>query len=158
MTALQGFISLHPMNIPPPNPSTSPATDPEPSVPPLAAPVSNIERRYTNPRMSKIVRHGGLAFLCGQTASGSASEKAGIAGQVQEALSRVDVLLTEAGSNRARILAANLYLRNISDFAAMNEVWESWIPKGTAPARTTVEARLASENLLFEVTVTAAIS
>lgn len=107
--------------------------------------------------MSKIVRYSGLIYLCGQTASGSPNESAGIKVQVKEALSRVDALLADAGSNRARILAATLYLRNINDFAAMNEVWEDWIPLGAAPARTTVEARLASESLLFEVTVTAAL-
>lgn len=138
-----------------PQPFKSPATDSRTSEPSDPSLCSDIERRYTNARMSKIVRHSGLIFLCGQTASGNASEKSDITAQVREALSRVDTLLTEAGSDRTRLLAATLYLRNISDFAAMNEVWEAWLPAGAAPARTTVEARLASENLLFEVTVTA---
>lgn len=139
-----------------PNLPTSPVTDQEASASPVAGAPKDIERTHTNARMSKIVRYSGLIFLCGQTASGSSNENGGIKVQVQEALSRVDALLTDAGSSRARILAATLYLRNINDFAAMNEVWESWMPLGAAPARTTVEARLASESLLFEVTVTAA--
>ena len=118
--------------------------------------MSNIERKHTNARMSKIVRHGGLVYLCGQTANGSASADADIAAQTHETLARVDALLAEAGSDRARILSATIYLRDISDFAAMNRVWESWLSPGIAPARTTVEARLASENLLFEVTITSA--
>lgn len=132
-------------------------TDQEASASPVAGALSDIARTHTNARMSKIVRYSGLIFLCGQTASGSSNENAGIEIQVQEALSRVDALLTDAGSHRARILAATLYLRNMNEFAAMNEVWESWIPLGATPARTTVEARLASENLLFEVTVIAAL-
>lgn len=118
--------------------------------------MSPIERKHTNARMSKIVRHDGLVYLCGQTANGSASAYADIAAQTHETLARVDTLLAEAGSDRARILSATIYLRNISDFAEMNAVWESWLASGTAPARATVEARLASENLLFEVSIISA--
>jgi enamine deaminase RidA (YjgF/YER057c/UK114 family) len=120
--------------------------------------MSDIKRKHTNARMSKIVRHGDMVYLCGQTASGSlnAGASADITAQTHESLSRVDALLTEAGSDRTRILSATIYLRDISDFAAMNAIWESWVAPGAAPARTTVQARLASESLLFEVTVIAA--
>lgn len=120
--------------------------------------MSDIERKHTNARMSKIVCHGGLVYLCGQTANGSAAASADITAQTHEILSRVDALLAEAGSGRSRILSATIYLRDISDFAAMNCVWEAWLPPDTAPARTTVEARLASQNLLCEVTITAAMA
>jgi enamine deaminase RidA (YjgF/YER057c/UK114 family) len=118
--------------------------------------MTEIERKHTNARMSKIVHHGGLVYLCGQTATGSPHADADITAQTHETLSRVDALLAEAGSARTRILSATIYLRDMGDFAAMNAVWESWITAGTAPARTTVEARLASQNLLVEVTVIAA--
>lgn len=118
--------------------------------------MSNIERKHTNARMSKIVCHQGLIFLCGQTAVGGASAHGDITAQVQETLERVDALLAEAGSDRSRILTAIVHLRDISNFSAMNVVWESWLAPGSAPARTTVQAKLASENILFEVTVTAA--
>jgi enamine deaminase RidA (YjgF/YER057c/UK114 family) len=120
--------------------------------------MSDIQRKHTNARMSKIVRHNDLVYLCGQTAGGSASANADITTQTHETLSRVDALLTEAGSDRARILSATVYLRDMDDFAAMNAVWESWVVSGTAPARTTVEARLAVQSLLVEVTVIAALS
>lgn len=120
--------------------------------------MSEIVRNRTTARMSKIVCHNGVVYLCGQTAHESASSHANISAQVEETLNRVDALLLEAGSDRGRILSATIYLRDISDFAAMNEVWESWVPAGAAPARSTVEARLASENLLIEVTVTAALA
>ncbi|ABE46284.1 RidA family protein [Polaromonas sp. JS666] len=119
--------------------------------------MSTIERKHTNARMSKIVQHGGLVYLCGQTATSSANANADITAQMHETLSRVDALLTEAGSNREQILSATIYLKNIDDFAAMNAVWESWIVSRTAPARTTVEARLAAANLLVEVTVIASL-
>lgn len=119
--------------------------------------MTDIERTHTNARMSKIVRHGGLVYLCGQTAGGSGNASADITAQTHETLSRVDALLAEAGSDRKRILSATIYLRHMEDFAAMNAVWESWIAPGTAPARTTVEARLALTSLLVEVTVVAAL-
>lgn len=114
----------------------------------------HIERLHISPRMSKIVRHGGIVYLCGQTASGLASND--VRAQTREVLSRIDRLLQEAGSARDGVLAATVYLRDIADFGPMNEVWEAWLPSGAAPARTTVEARLAAPELLVEVTVVAA--
>lgn len=113
----------------------------------------SIVRHHTNARMSRIVQAQGLVYLCGQTANGTAIPD--VAGQTREVLSRIDRLLTEGGSSRAHILTATIYLRGIGDFDAMNAEWESWIPDGAAPARTTLEARLASANLLVEITVTA---
>lgn len=113
-----------------------------------------IERFHTVPRMSKMVRHAGLLYLCGQTSVGSPA--LGIEAQANEMLDRVDALLVEAGSSRGRILAATIHLRDMSDFAAMNRIWEAWLPAGAAPARTTVEARLAAPELLVEVTIVAA--
>ena len=121
-------------------------------------PAHDIERTHTNARMSKIVRHGGLVYLCGQTAGGSASADADIRAQTLEVLSRIESLLNEAGSDRSRMLSVTIHLRDMDDFAAMNSVWESWIAPGAAPARTTVEARLASASLRVEMTVTAAVN
>lgn len=118
--------------------------------------MSSIDRIHMNARMSKIVRHGGLVYLCGQTAGGSAQASADITAQTHETLSRIDALLRETGSDRSKILTATIYLRDMNDFSAMNAVWESWLIPGTAPARTTVEAKLALASLLVEVTVTAA--
>jgi enamine deaminase RidA (YjgF/YER057c/UK114 family) len=116
----------------------------------------SIERKHTNARMSKIVKYGGLVYLCGQTASGGPHAQADIATQTTEVLARIDALLSEAGSHRERILSTTIYLRDISDFAAMNAVWDAWMPAGTAPARTTLEARLGASSLLVEMTVVAA--
>ncbi len=113
-----------------------------------------IERHHSNARMSKIVQHGGLIFLCGQTSSGTALVS--IHEQTTEVLRRIDALLAEVGSDRGHLLSVTVYLKNIEDFSAMNGVWEAWVPSGAAPARTTVQATLASPNLLIEVTVTAA--
>lgn len=113
-----------------------------------------IQRSHSSARMSKIVQYDGLIYVSGQTSSGSAA--ADVAAQTSEVLSRVDTLLKEAGSDKRRLLSVLIHLKSMDDFAVMNEVWESWLPEGDAPARTTVEARLASAALLVEMTVVAA--
>ena len=113
-----------------------------------------IQRNHTNARMSKIVRHAGLIYLCGQTSAGTPA--ADITAQTTEVLSRIDKLLAEAGSDKTQLLSVLIHLRSMEDFAAMNQVWDNWVPEGTAPARTTVEARMASPALLVEMTVVAA--
>lgn len=113
-----------------------------------------INRTHSNARMSKLVTFGDLVFLCGQTAGGS--DITDMAGQTAEALRRVDILLQEAGTDKSKVLTALIHIKSMDDFAAMNAGWDAWVPHGAAPARTTVEARLATPNLLFEVTVVAA--
>ena len=113
-----------------------------------------IARRHIGPRMSKIVRHGGVVYLCGQTAGGTTITD--VSGQTAEVLRRIDSLLAEIGSDKSRLLAATIYLKEIQDSAAMNSVWEAWMPAGCAPARTTVEAHLAAPELRVEITAVAA--
>ena len=120
--------------------------------------MKGIDRLHIGARMSKIVRHAGTVYLCGQTANGGPAAEADVRTQTHEVLSRIDGLLAEAGSDRSRLLTVLIHLRDITDFAAMNEVWESWIVPGTAPARTTVQGHLASDSLLVEMTVTAALN
>jgi enamine deaminase RidA (YjgF/YER057c/UK114 family) len=116
--------------------------------------MSNIIRTHTTTRMSKIVAHGDLVYLCGQTSGGT--EIADMAGQTREVLRRVDELLKEAGTDKSQLLTALIHVRSMDDFAAMNAVWDSWVPESAAPARTTVQAALASPSLLVEITVVAA--
>ncbi len=111
-----------------------------------------IERLHTGARMSKIVKHNGVAYLCGQVGAGDSVTK-----QTQDCLSRVDALLAEAGSDREHILQATVWLRDMADFAEMNAVWDAWVPKGHAPARACGEARLARDVLKVEIIITAAI-
>lgn len=111
-----------------------------------------IERQHTGQRMSKIVKHNGTVYLCGQV--GNAEDD--IAGQTQECLRRVETLLAEAGSSKEQILQAIVWVSDMKYFAAMNEVWDAWVPEGHAPARACGEAKLARPELLVEVIVTAA--
>ncbi|MTI18871.1 RidA family protein [Rhodobacteraceae bacterium RKSG542] len=111
-----------------------------------------VERIETNQRMSKIVKHNGVAYICGQVGNRGDS----IEEQTAETLRRVDALLEQAGSDRTRMLQAIVWLADMADFEAMNGVWDAWVPEGCAPARACGEAKLASPELLVEVIITAA--
>jgi enamine deaminase RidA (YjgF/YER057c/UK114 family) len=111
-----------------------------------------IERMHTGQRMSKIVKHNGTVYLCGQV--GNAEDS--VAEQTAECLRRVDALLEEAGSSREQILQAIVWVADMADFAEMNAVWDAWVPEGHAPARACGEAKLARPELKVEVIVTAA--
>lgn len=113
-----------------------------------------IERAYTNPRMSQIVKHGGLVYLAGQVASGAPG--ASVREQTRDILARIDGLLAEAGTAKGRILTATIWLTDIGTFDEMNAVWDAWLPEGCAPVRACVEARLAAPQYTVEVMVTAA--
>lgn len=110
-----------------------------------------IERIETGQRMSKIVKHNGVVYLCGQVGAGET-----VAEQTRDCLSRIEGLLAKAGSSPDRILQAIIWLANMKDFDEMNMVWDQWVPHGQAPARACGEARLAREALKVEIIVTAA--
>lgn len=110
-----------------------------------------IERIDTATRMSKSVKHNGVAYLCGQVGEGAT-----VAEQTRDCLSRVEVLLAKAGSGPDRILQAIVWLSDMADFAEMNAVWDSWVLQGHAPARACGEAKLARPDLKVEIIVTAA--
>ncbi|MGH0002760.1 RidA family protein [Pseudovibrio ascidiaceicola] len=113
-----------------------------------------IERVDSNHRMSKIVKHNGTVYLCGQTAADDPSWD--ITEQTKRCLAKVDALLEQAGSNRNKILSTTIYVRDMKDFAAMNAVWDAWVAEGEKPARACVEARMARPDILVELTVVAA--
>ncbi|MBA5761333.1 RidA family protein [Vibrio sp. 404] len=112
-----------------------------------------IERQETKQRMSRIVKHNGTIYLCGQVA---ADANTGITEQTQTMLDKVDTLLEQAGSSREHMLSATIYIKDMKDFAEMNAVWDAWVPEGHAPARACVEASMAREELLVEISVIAA--
>lgn len=110
-----------------------------------------VERIHTSARMSKIVKHQGVAYLCGQVGEGQS-----VTDQTRDCLSRVDALLTQADSDKTRILQAIVWLSDMADFNEMNAVWDQWIPQGHAPARACGQAHLARPDLKVEIIVTAA--
>ena len=109
-----------------------------------------IQRIETNQRMRRIVRHNGVAYLCGQVGDGLT-----VTEQTRDCLSRVHALLAKAGSDKNSMLQAIVWLADMADYDAMNAVWDEWVPEGCAPARACGQARLASAYLKVEIIVTA---
>ena len=113
----------------------------------------SIQRIQPNARLSRAVVGNGQVFVTGQVARDKSED---CAGQTRQVLALIDELLHEAGTDRSRILFAQVWLKNIAeDFDGMNRTWEAWVTPGCVPARATVEARLASPDILVEIAVTA---
>lgn len=114
----------------------------------------SIKRLHTGPRMSEAVIANGMVFLAGQVAD---DESLDITGQTRQVLAAIDTLLAEAGTDKSRLLTANIFLVDLADFAAMNAVWEAWVSPGNTPARATVQARLARPGWKIEIVASAAL-
>ena len=113
----------------------------------------HIERIASTPRLSGAVLHGDLIYLSGQVPD---DRQGDCASQTEQVLAKIDNLLQQAGSHRSSLLSVQIWLKDIEkDFAAMNDAWSRWLPAGCAPARATVEARLASADVRVEIMVTA---
>ena len=110
----------------------------------------SIQRHHVGKRLSDMVVHrgGGTVYLAGQVAD---DPKADFSTQTRQVLASIDRLLAEAGSDKAKILSATIFLPDMADFAAMNTIWEAWIPAGNTPARATVQAKLASPEYRIEI-------
>ncbi len=115
--------------------------------------MAEIIRKHTGERSSKIVIHNETIYLTGQV--GNPDED--ISDQARTCLRKIDELLAEVGSDKSRILQTTIWLADMSDFAALNEVWNAWVPEGHAPARACGEAKLARPTLKVEMIVTAAL-
>jgi len=113
-----------------------------------------IKRLHAGPRMSQVVIHNGVAYLAGQVAKDPEKD---VGDQTRQVLAMIDSLLAEAGSDKSRLLSATIYLVDMADFPVMNAIWDAWVPAGSAPARATVEASLATPKYQVEIMVTAAV-
>ncbi len=111
-----------------------------------------IQRIEPGVRMSQAVVANGFVFLAGQVASDTSQD---VGGQTRQVLAEIDRLLAAAGSDKSKLVSANVYLPNIGDFAAMNAVWDKWVAKDALPARATLEAALAAPVYLVEIQVVA---
>ena len=113
-----------------------------------------IKRIEAGSRMSQAVIHGDTVYLAGQVAQNSPGKPVGE--QTKDILGSIDRLLAEAGTDKSKLLSAQIWLADIARFNEMNEVWDAWLSPGNAPARATVEARLASPDFTVEIMVVVA--
>lgn len=113
----------------------------------------NIERHGTTRRYSDVVTHAGTLY----TVEVPSSEFTPIETQTREVLASLERVLAQGGSSRERILMATIYLTDMADYAGVNQVWDEWLPEGTAPCRACVQvAGLARPGWKLEIALTAA--
>ena len=113
--------------------------------------MTDIKRLETGPRMSQAVIANGFVFLAGQVGEPGTS----VTDQTTAILGQIDALLAQAGTDKTRIVSAQIWMADMAQFAEMNAVWDAWVPQGHAPARATGESALATPDYSGEIIVTA---
>ena len=114
-----------------------------------------IQRIEPGTRISQAVVHNGIVYLAGQAALDQEGES--VTEQTQNILERIDALLTKAGTDKSKLLTAQIWITDMRDVAEMNAVWDAWVAPGNAPARACVESRLARTFWTVEIACTAAV-
>ncbi|MDR3370277.1 RidA family protein [Rhodoferax sp.] len=112
-----------------------------------------IKRFDVGPRMSEMAVHNGTIYLAGQVADDITQD---IQGQTRQVLAAVDALLARAGSDKSKIVMAQIFLVDLADFDGMNAVWDAWVAAGHTPPRATVQAQLVKPGWKIEMVVIAA--
>ncbi|NUZ05484.1 RidA family protein [Piscinibacter koreensis] len=113
-----------------------------------------LRRFHVGDRLSEMTIFNQTVYLAGQVAADASAD---IRGQTRQVLGEIDKLLAEAGTDNAHILMAQIFLPDLADFDAMNELWEDWVAPGDAPPRATIQANLAKPQWKIEIVVTAAL-
>jgi enamine deaminase RidA (YjgF/YER057c/UK114 family) len=113
-----------------------------------------ITRHEVTGRLSKVLVANGFAFLSGLTAK---DRGGGVREQTADILAQIDAYLAQAGTDRSRVVTANIWLKDIGTFNEMNAAWDAWVDREKPPARATVESRLAADDILVEVQVQALV-
>jgi enamine deaminase RidA (YjgF/YER057c/UK114 family) len=112
------------------------------------------QRIAQSARRSSALVHRGIAYLSGQVPT---DREVDISGQTQQVLAKIDGLLAEAGTSKARVLTAQIWLKTMDDFAAMNAVWDAWVAPGQTPTRCCGKVELNDPKVLVEIVVTASV-
>ena len=114
----------------------------------------SIDRKENGPRMSQVVIHGNTVYLAGVVARNASGKS--MTEQTQDVLKSIDGYLAQAGTDKSKLLSANIWLTDMATFGEMNAVWDAWVAPGHTPARATVEAKLAAPQYKVEIMVVAA--
>ncbi len=113
-----------------------------------------IARHEVGPRMSMAVAHNGVIYLAGQVADDPAGKS--VAEQAANIMEKIDRLLAQCGSDKSKLLQAQVWLTDMAHFQAFNAVWDGWVTPGNTPVRACVQAQLARPDLKVEIMVIAA--
>ena len=113
-----------------------------------------IQRHNIGKRLSEIVVHNGTVYLAGEVPDDTSKD---VTGQTEEVLAKIEKLLKQVGTDKSRLISAQIFLRDMADFAGMNAAWERWVAPGCTPARATIEAKLANADYRVEIMAIAAL-
>lgn len=113
-----------------------------------------IKRVEVGARFSEVAVYNGVAYLAGQVPTDDSQDAYQ---QTLQVLAEIDKWLGKAGTDKSRILMAQIYLATMSDYAEMNRAWDSWVAERNAPPRACVEAKLANPKWKVEIVITAAV-
>jgi enamine deaminase RidA (YjgF/YER057c/UK114 family) len=113
-----------------------------------------LQRFDVGARISEMAVYNGVAYLAGQVPEDATQD---ITGQTAQVLAAIDKLLARAGTDKSRILMAQVFIKDLAEFPGMNAAWDAWVASGNAPPRATVEANLARPEWKIEIVVTAAV-
>jgi len=114
-----------------------------------------IKRIVRTPIMHRVVEHQGVAYFGGVIADNLVQS---VGAQTREVLSKLDVLLREAGSGKDRLLSAQIFLADMNGKSAMNEAWQEWLDPQQLPARATIGVSDLGPGVLVEIVITAAVN
>lgn len=112
-----------------------------------------LQRFDVGARLSEMAVYNGVAYLAGQVPEDATQD---ITGQTAQVLAAIDKLLARAGSDKSKILMAQIFIKDLAEFPGMNAAWDAWVAEGNAPPRATVQAQLARPEWKVEIVVTAA--
>ncbi|MFC3124625.1 RidA family protein [Pseudoroseomonas globiformis] len=114
--------------------------------------MAKITRHDVSPVLSGAIEYHNFVFLAGKTAPDLSQD---VVGQTRQVLKAIDEALEGHGTDKTRLLQAQIWLKDIRDRDAMNKIWSEWLPEGGAPVRACVEANMADPRHLVEIMVTA---
>lgn len=117
--------------------------------------MKELKRIEAGARLSEAVIHGDKIYTCGVVADAALGKS--VLEQTKDILGQIDALLAQAGSDKTRIIKANIWLADMNTRDQMNEAWDAWVVPGKTPARATVEAKLANPGYAVEIMIEAAV-
>lgn len=114
----------------------------------------SLQRFDVGARLSEMAVYNGVAYLAGQVPEDATQD---ITGQTAQVLAAIDRLLERAGTDKSKILMAQIFIKDLAEFPGLNAAWDAWVPAGHTPPRATVQAQLAKPEWKVEIVVTAAV-
>ena len=116
--------------------------------------MSDIKRIDQSARRSRALVHGGLVYLSGQVPDDRSGD---IAAQARQVLAKIDDLLAQAGTDKSRLLSAQIWLKSMDDFPGLNAVWDAWVIPGQTPTRCCGKVEMNDPQCRVEIVAVAAL-